>query len=142
MFGEGCFKSAADYSAAAPIYQHGNVPDHFFQPFLWAKRAVDLGESSQKLLTAKGIDHYLVNIGHKQLFATQGSKPSLQACWCLEEVEKSFPETRSIELTQRSLTEAMSFVGSLNDHRADCVPSKFCIKSLKDTLVDTVPGFW
>src|SRR5262245_18012013 len=36
IFAEGCFQTAADYSAAALIYQHGNVPDHFFQAFLWS----------------------------------------------------------------------------------------------------------
>jgi hypothetical protein len=38
IFGEGCFKSAADYAAAAPVYQHGTTPDHFYQTFIWSQK--------------------------------------------------------------------------------------------------------
>ena len=31
IFAEGCLKSAADYLYAATVFQHGEVPDHFFQ---------------------------------------------------------------------------------------------------------------
>jgi hypothetical protein len=61
IFGEGCCTSAADYSAAALVYQHGKIPDHFFQTFLWAKRSVDLGDLSQKWLMAAGIVNNLLN---------------------------------------------------------------------------------
>lgn len=142
IFGEGCFKTAEDYAAAALVYQHGNVPDHFFQTFLWAKRAVELGDSSQKRLMAMGMDRYLVNIGHKQLFATQASKPATQACWCLEELEKSFPEKRRVELAQKSLIEALQWVDSLNKDQSTCGPAKFCAKGFKDSPRGTVPGFW
>lgn len=142
IFGEGCFRSTEDYAAAALVYQHGNVPDHFFQTYLWAKRAVELGDSSQKRLMAMGIDRYLVNIGHKQLFATQASKPTMNDCWCLEELEKSFPEKKRVELSQKSLAEALQWVDSLNENRLSCKPAKFCTKGLKDSPRGTVPGFW
>jgi hypothetical protein len=142
IFGEGCFKSAQDYAAAALVYQHGNIPDHFFQTYLWAKRAVELGDSSQKRLMAMGIDRYLVNIGHKQLFATQASKPTMNDCWCLEELEKSFPEKKRVELAQKSLAEALQWVDSLNENQPSCKPAKFCTKGLKDSPRGTVPGFW
>lgn len=142
IFGEGCFKTAKDYGAAALVYQHGNVPDHFFQTFLWAKRAVELGDASQNRLMAMGIDRYLVNIGHKQLFATQASKPALNDCWCLEDLEKSFPEKMRVELVQKSLSEALQWVDSLNEGKPACRPAKFCAKSLKDSPRGTVAGFW
>ena len=73
IFGEGCFSNANDYAAAALIFQHADSsnPDHFFQTFLWAKKAVELGDSKQKWLAAAGIDRFLVNTGHRQLFGTQ-----------------------------------------------------------------------
>lgn len=142
IFGEGCFKTADDYAAAALVYQHGNIPDHFFQTFLWAKKAVELGDPSQKRLMAMGIDRYLVNIGHKQLFATQASKPPKSDCWCLEEVEKSFPQKRRIELAQKSLSEMLQWVDSLNKDRTTCNTAKFCAKQFKDSPLGTVPGFW
>lgn len=142
IFGEGCFKTAEDYAAAALVYQHGNIPDHFFQTFLWAKKAVELGDSSQKRLMAMGVDRYLVNIGHKQLFATQASKPTMNDCWCLEEVEKSFPEKTRVELAQKSLAEMFQWVDSLNKDQSSCKPAKFCAKQLKDSPRGTVPGFW
>jgi len=142
IFGEGCFKTAADYAAAALVYQHGNSPDHFFQTFLWAKRAVELGDASQKRLMALGIDRYLVQIGHKQLFATQGAKIAGQDCWCLEELEPTFPEKMRIEIAQRSLAEMLQWVDSLNKDIPACQPAKFCKKNLKPSPKGMIPGFW
>src|SRR4051794_13456568 len=48
IFAEGCFKIASDYSEAALVFQHGDNPDHFSQSFIWSKRAVELGDPSQK----------------------------------------------------------------------------------------------
>ena len=59
------FKLAHDYSAAALVNQHGDVPDHFFQTFIWSKRAVELGDLTQKHTTALGLNRHLVNIGPK-----------------------------------------------------------------------------
>ncbi len=92
IFGKGCFSKAADYAAAALVFQHGNSADHFFQTYIWSKRGVDLGDSNQKRMMALGIDGYLVNVGKKQLFATQATKPDLEACWCLHQVESNFPD--------------------------------------------------
>lgn len=141
IFGEGCLKNEKDYSAAALVYQHGNVPDHFMQTFLWAKRAVELGDPSQSRLMAMGLDRYLVNIGHKQLFATQASKP-MNECWCLEEVEKSYPEKDRIKIAQKSVQDALQWVDSLNNNQASCKPAKFCQKNLKESKQGIVPGFW
>lgn len=142
IFGEGCFKTAEDYAAAALVYQHGNVPDHFFMTYLWAKRAVELGDSSQKRLMAMGIDRYLVNIGHKQLFATQTSKPALANCWCLDDVEKTFPDKTRVKLAQRSLSEMLQWVELLNKDQPACKPAKICAEKLKPSPRGTVPGIW
>lgn len=142
IFGEGCFKTAEDYAAAALVYQHGNIPDHFFQTFLWAKRAVELGDSKQKWLMAAGIDRYLTKSGYKQLFATQASKDSADPCFCMEEIESTFPENLRVEYGKKSLKEALEWVDSLNENNPSCKPTKFCQKSFKNSPAGSVPGFW
>jgi hypothetical protein len=142
IFGEGCFKTAADYSAAALVYQHGNIPDHFFQTFLWAKKAVELGDPSQMWLMAAGIDRYLVNIGSKQLFATQASIPSEEKCWCLDPVENSFPEARRVEYAKRGMTAALQWVNELNKDKPGCEKASICNLTRKNSPVGSVPGFW
>ncbi|USN48027.1 MAG: hypothetical protein H6626_02755 [Pseudobdellovibrionaceae bacterium] len=143
IFGEGCFKDAKDFSAAALVYQHGDVPDHFFQAFIWAKRAVDLGDKSQKHLMALAIDRYLVNIGHKQLFASQASKSNVNdpnSCWCMQQIEKTFPEKLRIEGAGKSLTKAFDWLEELNQGK-NC-PNTECDVELSPSPKGTVPGFW
>ena len=94
IFADGCFKTAADYAHAAMIYQHGIVPDHFYQTFIWSQRAVELGDPSQKHLMALGVDRYLMNLGQKELFGSQAKKINFDdLCWCLAPIEPSFPES-------------------------------------------------
>lgn len=142
IFGEGCYATAADYAAAALVFQHGNSPDHFFQTYLWAKRAVELGDVSQKSLMAKAIDRYLVNTERKQLYATQANKKNTDICWCLEKVETTFPDDMRTALTQRTLSESLQWIDSLNADHQQCIPAKFCAKNLKDSPRGTVPGVW
>lgn len=143
IFGEGCFKYAKDYAAAALVYQHGNHPDHFFQTFLWAKKSVDLGDSSQKWLMAAGIDRYLINTGHKQLFATQATKHNINdECWCLEETESTFPESMRITYTKKTLKDQLDWVDSLNNKTKNCMPTPICKRNLSESPSGIVPGFW
>lgn len=141
IFGEGCFMKAQDYAAAALVYQHGNVPDHYFQTFLWAKKAMDLGDEKAKWLTAAGIDRYLVFINHKQLFGTQAGKPNNAKCWCLNQVEESFPKDRQISYTGKNIEQQLAWVDSLNSDPS-CKPAKFCPESVSNSPNGTVPGFW
>jgi hypothetical protein len=142
IFGEGCLKSSADFSASALIYQHGTVPEHFFQTFLWSKRAIELGDPSQKRLMALGIDRFLVNIGKKQLFASQAFKISaLGSCWCLQPIEETFPESRRVEFMGQTKDEAFKWVDQLNSG-TNCEPAKECSTTLNSSPAGTVPGFW
>jgi len=142
IFGEGCFSKAEDYAAAALVYQHGDVPDHFLQAFMWAKRAVELGDDGQRRLMALAIDRYLVNIGHKQLFASQASKPDMKpgTCWCLQPIEPSFPEDLRKEIGGQSLKEAFGWLEELNQG-TDC-PNVECAQPLEPSPAGTIPGFW
>lgn len=142
IFGEGCFSKAEDYAAAALVYQHGNTPDHFYQTFIWSKRAVDLGDENQKRLMALGIDRYLVNIGQKQLFASQANKPNFKAdtCWCFEPIESSFPDSLRKEISGKNLAEQVEWLKQLNDGKM-CEKTE-CQKDLKPSPRGTIPGFW
>jgi hypothetical protein len=142
IFGEGCFKEARDFAAAALVFQHGDQPDHFMQTFLWSKRAVELGDQSQQDLMAKGIDRYLVNIGHKQLFATQYFKPSLnpETCWCLDKTEASFPDELRRKHTGKTYQQMLEHLRQLNAGQ-NC-PLAECSRALAPSPSGTVPGFW
>lgn len=144
IFGEGCFSTAADYGAAALVFQHGNVSDHFLQTFLWAKKSIELGDVTQKQLVADAIDRYLISLGKKQLFGTQATRPSADPkdCWCLEQTESSFPEKRRSEYSKKSLKELVAWVGTLNAENPACAITKFCDKDLKPSPKGAVPGFW
>jgi hypothetical protein len=93
ILAEGCFKTASDYKNAAMIYQHGNSPDHFFQAYVWSKKAVELGNTKEKQAVAQAIDRYLVSTGHKQLFGSQLYKDATATCYCLQPTEESFPNS-------------------------------------------------
>ncbi len=142
IFARGCLNSAADYGAAATVYQHGDTADHAYQTFLWSKRGVDLGDSSQKWWLAAGLDRYLVRIGQKQLFATQFSKHAPDSCWCMEQVEGTFSDSRRVEFAKKNLAQALDFLKELNRNMPSCGNAKYCSVPLKPSPAGTVPGFW
>lgn len=142
IFGEGCIGSSADYAAAALVYQHGNRPDHFFQTFLWAKKSSELGDATQIEVMAMGIDRYLVNSGHRQLFATQATKLGTDVCWCLQKVESSFPDRQRVHFAKANLKQRIKWVETLNADQPSCKFTKICDQELKESPKGTVPGFW
>ena len=141
IFGEGCFSKPEDYGAAALVFQHGDSPDHFYQVFVWAKRGVELGDAKQKDLMAIGIDRYLVNIGKKQLFGSQASQIMPGSCFCLQQVERTFPDERRTEFLRPTLRRALDWVDSLNLNKK-CAPASECPEPLTTTPEGSIPGFW
>lgn len=142
IFGEGCFKNASDYAAAALIYQHGDVSEHYFQAFIWANRAVQLGDLTQKSLAALAIDRYLVDIGKKQLFGSQfyGTE-SGGWCYCLVPVEPSFPDNFRKEYSGASLEERFELLAEINQGK-NCANKECIDMTLEPSPKGTVPGFW
>ena len=143
IFGEGCFLNAEDFAAAALVYQHGDVPEHYLQAFMWAKRAVELGDEKQKRLMGLAIDRYLVNISHKQLFASQATKTDVSnpnSCWCLQQIEPSFPDSLRKEIANKTFKEAFDWLEELN--KGTNCPNIECTQELKPSPKGTVPGFW
>lgn len=140
IFGEGCFSTAPDYASAALVFQHGETPDHFYQVFIWSKRGVELGDSTQKQMMALGLDRYLVSLGKKQLFGSQAFQLSQNQCFCLQQVEESFSEARRKEYTL-TLSERLEWVAQLNKDK-ECGPPSQCLEDLDPTPPGSVPGFW
>ena len=143
IFAEGCVNQGSDYYDAAMIFQHGDVPDHYFQAFYFANKAENLGYSSAKWLKAAAIDRYLVSIDHKQLFATQFfSSEKTNGCFCLQPVENSFPENLRVEATGKSINEVFDRLDELNKGNNKNCPKEYCPADLKPTPRGTVIGFW
>lgn len=141
IFGEGCFKSAKDYSNAALVFQHGDQSDHYLQTFLWSKRSVALGDQSQMRMMALSIDRYLLSKGHKQLFASQASKDNSSPCWCLQRVEDTFPSKMRQQYMKATLADQIKWVDDLNSGMG-CQSPNFCSVELNDSPKGTAPGFW
>ena len=143
IFGEGCLKTVADYRAAFFVFQHGNVPDHYFQAFIWAKHALGLGDDRAKSDVAMAIDRYLVSIDHKQLFGTQASMPSPSKCWCIQPVDETFPQSIRDEYRGGGNSDytGLAYLKILNVAQKDC-PVAYCNKDLQPSPKGLVPGFW
>lgn len=137
IFAEGCFHDPKDYLAAALIYQHGDTSDHYYQAFIWSKRASELGDFSGKNFSALAIDRYLISVGKKQLFGSQYQKLSSNRCWCMQSVETSFPDSLRKEYSGRSLSDNYKMMTTFN--AAGC-PNIECQTSLQPTPKGSVIG--
>lgn len=140
IFGEGCFHSVKDYLAASLIYQHGEVSDHYYQAFVWANRAFELGDLTAQYLVALTIDRYLVSIGKKQLFGSQTYAEHLGGCYCMQPIEESFTDELRKNYHFPTREEQYQWLVSYNGGK-DCSNSD-CENSLKPTPKGSVPGFW
>jgi hypothetical protein len=138
IFGEGCIRTASDFGYAALVYQHGEIPDHFYQAHLWARRAVELGDTQQKHMVALTIDRYLVKSGKKQLFGSQAT--FMNGCYCMEPVESTVPDSLRAAYDVNTLSEQYLWIASLNQKR-HCQTME-CPKTLEPSPAGTVPGLW
>lgn len=142
IFAEGCLKTTDDYAAAAMIYQHGEVPDHYFQAFIWSHRGVMLGDKKQKRLMALAIDRYLLSIGKKQLFGSQASASDVTGwCACMEPVEPTFPPTMRQQYLGQTLSDKYAEIAAFNKGKKNC-KYRDCPNPLKPSPKGSVPGFW
>ena len=142
IFAEGCLVSADDYAAAALVFQHGTVPDHYYQAYIWAKRAFDLGKEDESSLIADAVDRYLISIGQKQLFAAQTFRNGPRGCHCLGEVEQTFPDKLRIEYTGKSLQERIDDLREENKSNPLCKNILYCPTHLRPPTRGQFPGIW
>ena len=149
IFAQGCLRTADDFYAAALIFQHGNVPEHALQAYLFASRAGELGHEDASWLIPRAVDRYLMFSGRKQLYATNLASSYLfeenpeDVIWCLWPVEESFPET---------LREAYyGDINSMDDQKARVIDMNggslpetgyFCPVDIEPSPPGSVPGHW
>lgn len=143
---EGCLTTAMDYGAAGIIYQHGDTPDDIFHAFTYFKKAVELGDASERIDVGRSADRYLTYSGYKQLFASQFSRPSMDPkdCWCVERCVEGVPDALwSQYAIRKTMKEAFAHADELNaEAGATCPPGTFCKAELKDPPKGILPGFW
>jgi hypothetical protein len=127
IFAEGCIKTGGDYYNAALVFQHGTSPDHFFQTYIWASRAVALGKAEAGWLVVRGIDRYLMDSGYKQIYATQGfSMPDdAHQCICVWPVETSATDDDRRKMSAKTLAEQLKWADGLNAGKS-CKPAEIC----------------
>jgi hypothetical protein len=142
IFAEGCFKSAKDYAAAALVFQHGLVPDHYYQAYLWSKKALDLGDNTQKLMVANSIDRYLISLGYKQLFGAQSFRNGPHGCLCLGPTEKEFSDQLRVQISGLSLGNRVKSLQESNKYNPACGAVLYCDKKLRTPPHGLFPGIW
>ena len=70
---QGALTTAADFDAAALVFQHGDGPDDFLLAHVLATRAIALGRRESEWIAASALDRYLQSIGRGQVYGTQAS---------------------------------------------------------------------
>ncbi len=145
LFAEGCFTAGRDYHNAALIFQHGTAPDHFYQVWLWARRAVELGDESAAWLIPRAVDRYLMNSGYKQLYATNlvteqfySADGSGAETWCVWPNVAAFDDARRTAGGGATLTAQIERARRMNDGRESGV----CPLDLPDPPQGLFPGVW
>ena len=142
IFAEGCFQTAKDYAAAALVFQHGVVPDHYYQAYLWSQKALSLGDQTQKLMVANAIDRYLMSLGYKQLFGAQSFRNSPGSCHCLGPTEEQFPDSIRIRICGQALADRIGQLHKSNQDNSVCSKVLYCDKDLKAPPKGLFPGIW
>jgi hypothetical protein len=146
IFAEGCLKSADDYLRASVVFQHGVVPDHYFQAYIWASRAFDSGRIEAGTMIGNGVDRYLMHLGQKQLFGGQAQMvtegpEARSGCFCLWPVEPSFPDSIRDKYHFKTRAEIQAWLESLNQGKAGC-SSGTCQVEAKPVHRGSIPGLW
>jgi hypothetical protein len=73
LLAQDALRTAADFDAAALVFQHGNEPADFLLAHVLATRAVALGRAKSEWLAAVTLDRYLQSVGEAQVYGTQFS---------------------------------------------------------------------
>lgn len=131
LFAAGCLKTADDYFSAALIFQHGEISDHYYQTFIWAKRSAELGNVGAKQLSALAIDRYLVSVNKNQIFGSQFYTFMSNPCFCMVPVDKSYTESFRKNIAGATLKERYHFMASMNPKHCPAVECQMPLKPLK-----------
>ncbi|MEM9837823.1 MAG: hypothetical protein AAF830_01575 [Pseudomonadota bacterium] len=150
LFAEGCLITGRDHHNAALIFQHGKVPEHYYQAYRWAQRAVALGDTDAEWLISRAIDRFLLNSGYKQLFGSNAFSTAPRVGdgfgpptpWCLEPVVKEFTDAQREAQGFPTLQERIDRIAQMNESDGREVGEPFCDKDLADPPKGVFPGIW
>lgn len=73
---KGCLKDGEDYFAAALIFQHGILPEHYLQAVSFTNKSLSLNYLPASALREVAIDRYLMSLGRSQIFGSQITAPA------------------------------------------------------------------
>jgi hypothetical protein len=146
LFAEGCFTTGRDYHNAAVVYQHGEVPEHYYQTFVWASRAVQLGDAEARWLIPRAIDRWALNSGYKQLFATNlvtesyfGRVTELsQKTWCVWPNVSGITDRQRRALGVGTMAQQVTRAKGMNTGES----SSICTIQVPDPPLGMFPGYW
>jgi hypothetical protein len=123
LFARGYLRTADDYKKAALIFQHGTIPEYFYQAYIFAKNAYRLGDPDGQHLAKLAIDRFLIHSGYKQVFGSQATKRSDMSCWCLYPLETSFSEEFRKSKGGKTLAEQIEWLKTLNKNECSLIIS-------------------
>lgn len=146
LFAEGCFTTGRDYHNAALVFQHGDVPDHFYQTYIWANRAVELGDPQARWLIPRAIDRWSLNSGYKQLFATNLVTESYfspvtvasQKTWCVWPNASLITDSQRRAFGLKTLAEQVARAKAMNPGPSTGI----CAIQLPDPPRGLFAGVW
>lgn len=148
LFAEGCFTTGRDYHNAAVVFQHGSVPDHYYQTYVWAKQAVELGDAEAKWLIPRAIDRYALNSGYNQLFATNlvtesyfsDANETSRKAWCVWPTTRAVSDHQRVAMGVNRLDAQIARAQSMTT--APIVSKGICPITLPDMPRGLFPGIW
>ena len=79
----GALRTAADFDAAAWVYQHGDTAEDYLMAHTLAMAAMGKGSTTSTWIAAATLDRYLQKVGQPQIYGTQtmvrrGQEPTRQ----------------------------------------------------------------
>jgi hypothetical protein len=147
FFAQGCLITHMDYFNAALVFQHGSVPDHYYQAWLWAKRSAELGNKTAKWLSAAALDRYLIQRGFKQLYGTQfardeGARKDGALSFCLSSVADILSDTERVKLGVLTLTDAAKQMAKMNGEPVKSIKNSMCHDNNKEPPKGLFPNVY
>jgi hypothetical protein len=141
-----CLETGRDHHNAALIHQHGDEPADYQTAWRHAVTAVDLGDSEAAWLIPRAIDRYFMNLGYKQLYATNSrgelldpeAGPDAGYRMCLWPVVNAVTEAQREALGVRTVAQQLDRVAQSNGEPE----GRFCDGETPDPPRGVFPGYW
>jgi hypothetical protein len=119
LFASGCLQSLRDHANAALIYQHGDIPAHYYQAFVWSKRAMEMGGDERALwLLPRTIDRFLLTSGYRQFFGTNATRAESRTGrteFCIIPVSERITDDQRANFGMESLDATFARLAQFND---------------------------